>query len=241
MSVRPAQRSFGSLSASSEVLNPILKARSRRWLTATALAVNLPMLDRMYKEYEPVAAPTSMENLAERIRGADAFLFVVGEYNWGIQPGLKNLTDHFLEERFWRPAAISSYSFGRLSRTPSAYAWRNILSEMDMVVISSSLAVGPITETLDDVGEPIGDAGKALSRAFQSLRRRSDMVDRSREGSARQEEAALLRDRATAPRSIKDASRKSSGESRRGRSREGRSKLSLRETALNSGVYNSAL
>jgi NAD(P)H-dependent FMN reductase len=25
-------------------------------------------------------------------------VFVTGEYNWGVQPGLKNFTDHFLEE-----------------------------------------------------------------------------------------------------------------------------------------------
>src|SRR5579863_1112655 len=131
-----------------------------------AKAVNLPMLDRMYKEYEPGAAPPAMENLAGKIRAAHAFLFVVGEYNWGVQPGLKNLTDHFLEEWFWRPAAIASYSFGRLSGTRSSYAWRNILSEMGMIVISSSLTVGPIAETLDEAGEPIGAAGQALSRAF---------------------------------------------------------------------------
>lgn len=39
-----------------------------------------------------------MEALAAKIRRAEAFVFVVGEYNWGVQPGLKNLTDHFLEE-----------------------------------------------------------------------------------------------------------------------------------------------
>ncbi|MEG3158082.1 NADPH-dependent FMN reductase [Lysobacter zhanggongensis] len=61
-----------------------------------AKAVNLPMLDRMYKEYPPGEAPAAMEALAGRIRGADGFVFVTGEYNWGMQPGLKNLTDHFL-------------------------------------------------------------------------------------------------------------------------------------------------
>src|SRR5258708_16895561 len=80
-----------------------------------AKQVGLPMLDRMYKEHPPGSAPEAMETLAEKIRAADAFVFVAGEYNWGMQPGLKNLTDHFLEEWFWRPAAIASYSRGRLS------------------------------------------------------------------------------------------------------------------------------
>src|ERR1700685_4014431 len=80
-----------------------------------AKAVNLPMLDRMYKEYLPGQAPEQLERLASEIRDADGFVFITGEYNWGVQPGLKNLTDHFLEEWFWRPAAIVSYSAGRLS------------------------------------------------------------------------------------------------------------------------------
>src|SRR3977135_2667395 len=62
-----------------------------------AKAINLPMLDRMYKEYPKGEAPEALETRARKIREADGFVFVTGEYNWGIQAGLKNLTDHFLE------------------------------------------------------------------------------------------------------------------------------------------------
>ncbi len=143
-----------------------LRARGENAELIDAKALGLPILDRMLKEYAPGTAPVAMESLGAQIREADAFLLVAGEYNWGVQPGLKNLTDHFLEEWFWRPAAIASYSAGRLSGTRSSYAWRNILSEMGMVVTSSTLTVGPIAETLDDTGEPIGTAGAALERAF---------------------------------------------------------------------------
>ena len=111
-------------------------------------------------------APAAMERLAEQIRGADGFVFVTGEYNWGVQPGLKNLTDHFLEEWFWRPAAIASYSAGRLSGARSNSAWHATLSEMGMVVISSTLTVGPIGQTLDGEAQPTGPAGQSLDRAF---------------------------------------------------------------------------
>jgi NAD(P)H-dependent FMN reductase len=83
-----------------------------------------------------------------------------------MQPGLKNLTDHFLEEWFWRPAAIASYSAGRLSGARACTMWHGTLSEMGMVVVSSTLAVGPISETLDAEGEPMGAAGAALEQAF---------------------------------------------------------------------------
>jgi NAD(P)H-dependent FMN reductase len=143
-----------------------LRARGDDAVLIDAKAVGLPMLDRMYKEYPKGEAPAALERLAGQIRGADGFVFVTGEYNWGIQPGLKNLTDHFLEEWFWRPAAIASYSAGRLSGVRAATAWHGILSEMGMVVISSTLSVGPIAQTLSAQAEPTGEAGNALARSF---------------------------------------------------------------------------
>ena len=143
-----------------------LKGRGAEVELVDAKAVDLPMLDRMYKEYPAGTAPAAMEALARKIQGADAFVFVTGEYNWGPQPGLKNLTDHFLEEWFWRPAAIASYSAGRFSGVRSGSTWHGILSEMGMVVISSTLAVGPIAQTLDAEGRPTGTAGESLDRSF---------------------------------------------------------------------------
>jgi NAD(P)H-dependent FMN reductase len=142
------------------------KARGADAELIDARAVGLPMLDRMYKEYPKGSAPDAMETLAQKIRGADAFVFVTGEYNWGQQPGLKNLTDHFLEEWFWRPAAIASYSYGRLAGAHAAVAWHGTLTEMGMVVISSTLPVGQISHTLDADGQPTGEGGEALSRSF---------------------------------------------------------------------------
>ena len=143
-----------------------LQARGAAAELIDAMAVGLPMLDRMYKEYPKGTAPAAMEGLADKIRRAHAFVFVTGEYNWGPQPGLKNLTDHFLEEWFWRPAAIASYSAGRFSGVRSGTIWHSILSEMGMVVISSTLAVGPISQTLDADGNPTGTAGESLKKNF---------------------------------------------------------------------------
>ena len=143
-----------------------MRARGQSAELIDAKIAGLPMLDRMYKEYPMGSAPPPMEALAAKIRAADAFIFVAGEYNWGMQPGLKNLTDHFLEEWFWRPAAIASYSAGRFSGARAATAWHGTLSEMGMVVISSTIGAGPIAQTLSADGKPIGEGGKALAQAF---------------------------------------------------------------------------
>jgi NAD(P)H-dependent FMN reductase len=143
-----------------------LRARGDDAELIDAKAVGLPMLDRMYKEHPKGEAPAALEQLPSPIRGADGFVFITGEYNWGVQPGLKNLTDHFLEEWFWRPAAIASYSAGRFSGARAATAWHGTLSEMGMVVTSSTIAVGPIAQALSEDGKPTGNGGKALQRAF---------------------------------------------------------------------------
>ncbi len=143
-----------------------LRARGAAAELIDAQKIGLPMLDRMYKEYAAGTAPPAMQQLADSIRAADAFVFVTGEYNWGIQPGLKNLTDHFLEEWYWRPAAVASYSAGRLAGARAGTAWHGTLSEMGMVVISSTLTVGGITQALTPEGEPAGEGGKALEHSF---------------------------------------------------------------------------
>jgi len=157
-----------------------------------AKAVGLPMLDRMYKEYPAGKAPEVLERLAGQIRDADGFVFVTGEYNWGVQPGLKNLTDHFLEEWFWRPAAIASYSAGRFSGARAATAWHGTLSEMGMVVVSSTIAAGPNCSDAFRRWRTDRRRRQSTGARFPALRRRSHMVDRSCEGAAATTGAAVL-------------------------------------------------
>jgi NAD(P)H-dependent FMN reductase len=169
-----------------------LRARGDDVELIDAKAIGLPMLDRMYKEYPKGSAPPTMERLAEQIRNADGFIFIPAEYNWGVQPGLKNLTDHFLEEWYWRPAAIASYSGGRLSGAHAATTWHGMLSEMGMVVVSSSLSVGPIFEILIRQGRTDRRKWKATRARFRSLCRRSFVVGRGRQGAEGEEAAAIL-------------------------------------------------
>jgi hypothetical protein len=44
--------------------------------------------------------------------------------------------------------------------------WHGTLSEMGMVVISSTLMAGPLAAALGANGEPTGDGGAALEKSF---------------------------------------------------------------------------
>ena len=116
--------------------------------------LKLPLLDRMYKEYPKGGAPDTLERLAMLYRAADAFVLVTGEYNHGVPPALSNLLDHFLEEYFWRPSAVVSYSAGIFGGVRAATVIREMAAEMGMPSIPSTLPVPKVQQAFDDEGSP---------------------------------------------------------------------------------------
>ncbi|HKT75444.1 MAG TPA: NAD(P)H-dependent oxidoreductase, partial [Sphingobium sp.] len=112
-----------------------------------------------------------MATLADRLTAADAFVFVAGEYNRGVQPGLKNLVDHYLKEFDRRPAGLASYSAGRFAGVNSHADWTVTLSAMGMAVVPERLSVGQIGQTLDEQAQPQGEGGAALERGFAAFAR----------------------------------------------------------------------
>ena len=124
------------------------------------LELQLPVLDRMYKEHPAGQAPEHLEGLANLYRKADGFLVVSGEYNHGIPPALKNLLDHFLEEYFWRPSGIVCYSAGGFGGVRAAMQLRMTLAELGMPSVPSLLPIPRIGQALDEDGvaqEPVTD------------------------------------------------------------------------------------
>ncbi len=129
-------------------------ARGHRATLIDPLELQLPLLDKMYKEFEPGQAPEVLVQLAGRIKSADAFIIVSGEYNHSIPPALSNLLDHFLEEYFWRPSAIVCYSAGSFGGVRAAVQLRAMLCELGTPSIPSLLPVPAVQEAFDDEGRP---------------------------------------------------------------------------------------
>jgi NAD(P)H-dependent FMN reductase len=118
------------------------------------LELQLPLLDRMYKEHPKGQAPESLEKLATLYRAADGFVIVSGEYNNGIPPALKNLLDHFLEEYFWRPSGIVCYSQGSFGGVRAAMQLRMTLAELGMSSVPSLMPIPAIQNALSEDGTP---------------------------------------------------------------------------------------
>jgi NAD(P)H-dependent FMN reductase len=133
-----------------------LKARGHEAVLVDAQALELPILDKMWKEIkqDPPAKYAELHRklapLAELYARADGFCIVSGEYNHSIPPGMTNLIDYFLEEYFWRPSAIVCYSATPFGGVRAAMQLRALLAEVGMPSISSV--------------QPIPAIGQALSR-----------------------------------------------------------------------------
>lgn len=114
----------------------------------------LPLLDKMYKEYDAKDAPEALQRMAKVITPADAYVIVTGEYNHTVPPALANLMDHFLEEYFWKPSAIVCYSAGGFGGVRASIALRAMLAEMGMSSIPSVLPIPKVQDAFTDDGRP---------------------------------------------------------------------------------------
>jgi NAD(P)H-dependent FMN reductase len=130
------------------------------------LDVQLPLLDRMYKEFPKGSAPEVLERLATLFRAADGFVIVTGEYNHAVPPALVNLLDHFLEEHFLRPSGIVSYSAGAFGGVRAAVALRAMLAELGMPSIPSTFPVPKVGSAFDADGESTDPAAERRFARF---------------------------------------------------------------------------
>lgn len=115
----------------------------------------LPMLDLMYKEYEPDDAPPAMRAIGESLEAADGFVIVTAEYNHSVPAALKNLLDHYQSEYLYKPSAIVTYSAGPFGGVRALINMRAILAELGTPSIPTSMPISRIGEAFDATGEPL--------------------------------------------------------------------------------------
>jgi NAD(P)H-dependent FMN reductase len=143
-----------------------LLARGVEATLVDPMEVQLPLLDRMYKEYEPGTATDVLERLATLFRRVDGFIIVSGEYNHSIPPALSNLLDYFLEEYFWRPAAVVTYSGGRWGGVRAGVQLRSMLAEMGMVTTPSMLPFAQVQDAFTEDGAATDPRTQKLTDRF---------------------------------------------------------------------------
>lgn len=113
--------------------------------------LDLPLLDKMYKEMD--FPSEKLQQLQKIIKEADGYIPITPEYNHSISSALKNTLDYFLEEYFFKPSAIISYSVGSFGGVSAGNHLRQILAEMGTLAISSQFPISKVHEVFDGDGK----------------------------------------------------------------------------------------
>lgn len=112
--------------------------------------LDLPLLDKMYKEMNNPSE--KLQSLEKILSESDGYVPVTPEYNHSISAALKNTLDYFLEEYFFKPSAIVSYSVGSFGGVVAANHLRQILAEMGAPAIPSQFPISKVHEAFDESG-----------------------------------------------------------------------------------------
>jgi NAD(P)H-dependent FMN reductase len=140
-----------------------LQNRGHETVLVDAAALQLPLLDRMWKEIKDDDSRefTDLRNklrpIADLYQRCDGFAIVSAEYNHSAPPALTNLIDYFLEEYFYRPSAIICYSGGPFGGVRAAMQLRALLTETGMPTI-------PSLQPIPNIGSALSADGHALNQ-----------------------------------------------------------------------------
>ena len=135
-----------------------LKARGHDVHLVDAAALELPLLDKMWKQLKGSEDPADravkakLTPVAELYERVDGFAIVCAEYNHSVAPGLTNLIDYFLEEYFYRPSAIIGYSTTPFGGMRAAMQLRALLPETGMGSIPTIQPIPAVDKALSAEG-----------------------------------------------------------------------------------------
>ena len=153
-SVRKARQ---GIKAARFVINKVTQ-RGHEATLIDALEYPLPLLDKMYKEFEDGTAPPAMHSVGEILNAADGYIIVSAEYNHSIPAVLKNLLDHYQSEYLYKPSGIVTYSAGPFGGVRGLANLRAILAELGTPSIPSALPVSRIHSAFDDNGNALDES-----------------------------------------------------------------------------------
>lgn len=113
--------------------------------------VNLPLLDepnhpRLRKyEHEHTKAWSKV------VDSADAFVFVVPEYNYGMPPALLNAIDYLFVEWHYKAAGFVSYG-GLSGGTRSVQMAKSVVTTVKMMPLPEAVNIPFVSKLIDDNG-----------------------------------------------------------------------------------------
>lgn len=119
---------------------------------ADLLEIGLPFMDEPNHPRMRQYTQEHTKAWSARVQAADAFAFVIPEYNYGPPPALLNALDYLYFEWNYKPATLVSY--GQVSAgLRSAQMVKQVATTLKMFVTAEAVSIPFVGQFLDDEGE----------------------------------------------------------------------------------------
>lgn len=104
--------------------------------------------------YAASQVPEALDDLAAKIKAADAYVMVSPEYNHSLSPALAHLLNHFGSSLFsYKPSAIVTYSAGQWGGMRAAVGMRTFLAELGCLPVSAMIHIPKAQNVFTENGE----------------------------------------------------------------------------------------
>jgi NAD(P)H-dependent FMN reductase len=101
-----------------------------------------------------------------KVDAADAFAFVMPEYNYGFNAPLKNAIDFLHQEWQYKPVGFVSYG-GVSAGTRAVQMIKQVVTTLNMFALNESVSIPFVAQFLDDEGEI--NASETMEKAADAL------------------------------------------------------------------------
>ena len=134
--------------------------------------INLPFLDEPYHPRLRKYTHEHTKQWSARVEAADAFAFVMPEYNYGYTAPLKNALDYLFHEWGHKPVGLVSYG-GIAAGTRAQQLLKPVLVALRMVPAGESVLIPFVARSVNEKGEfqPEESAEKTAGAMLDELLR----------------------------------------------------------------------
>ncbi|MCW2862685.1 MAG: azr [Actinoallomurus sp.] len=145
--------------------------------------VNLPFMDEPTHPRLAQYTHQHTRDWSAKIKEADAFVFVMPEYNYGYTAPLKNAIDYLHREWQYKPVGLVSYG-GVAAGARSAQMIKQVVTTLRMTPLVEAVAIPFVHQFIDEEENFVpNDAMTASAKAmFEELARVSEALRPLREG-----------------------------------------------------------
>lgn len=144
--------------------------------------VNLPFLDEPEMPHLGKYTHEHTKAWSRTVDAADAFIFVMPEYNAGVSPALKNALDFLSAE--WKHKAVGLVSYGGISGGQrGAQVLKPTLLQLNLMPVPAAVPIPFVAGMVDDDGEfePTEPVIKGTGRMLDSIAEWTELLRPMRE------------------------------------------------------------